>query len=299
MSKGKKRAGDYRYLWQRNGRFWVQVAVPAALQRRLGKRAIQISLGTSDVTEARQKRWKHVHSIKATFERALTNEDMTADEIEQIAQAEYQRIASVERMDTGGDIDTDLNEAISHLAEDLKSVGEAVSLPDGEVVMPGDPAIDRFEKETGIVLSKENRRDFKASIIRAQINAFDTILKRRRGLEADPIPIFNRASNATRVVTAQPSREIQFGDAMTEYLAIKSPGWAHKTRDHQQDRALARAVRAEQPEDLPLLYLDAQIVHREGVAEIARKVGEGDAGWHAAILARKTGPCQDGPDDAG
>ena len=155
---------------------------------------------------------------------------MTADEIERIAQAEYERLAAVERLDIDGDIDSTLAETIAQLAEELEHGDEAVALPGGEVVTPGDPVIDKIEKETGIILNTEKRRELKTAFIRAQINAFDAILKRRRGLEADPVPMFNKASNATRVITARPSRGIQFVDAMAEYLAIKSPTWAYKTR---------------------------------------------------------------------
>lgn len=230
MAKHKKRTGDIRYLYERGSRWWVQVAVPEALQERMKTKNIRKSLGTSDVNEARRLRWPHVHTIQATFKQALLNEDMSADQIEQIAQAEYQRIAAIEHLDVTADVDTFLIESISLLAEELESVGEAVSLPDGEVVMPGYPEIDEIEKNLGVTLSTEKRHDLKASIIRAQINAFDVHLKRRGGLEADPIPIFNRASNATRVVTAQSSNGIRLADAIDEYVSLRSPTWAYKTR---------------------------------------------------------------------
>ncbi len=230
MPRTKKASPDRRYLWQRGNRWWVQIAVPSALQDRLGKKIIQRPLGVSDINEARRLRWSHVHAIKETYKRALSNEEMTAAEIEDIAQAEYRRIATIENLDLGGDINLALAETISQLAEELEGGESAVSMPDGETIIPDDPMIQRIELESGIKLSPEKRRDLKTAITRAQINAFDAILKRRKGQELDPVPMFNAANRATSIVSRKADAGISMGEARDEYLTLKKPTWTHKTQ---------------------------------------------------------------------
>ena len=148
----KNNKGDRRYLWRRGSRWWVQVRVPDDLRPRIGKKAIQISLHTSDLNEARRLRWPHVHSIREMFRRALADEDMTSEEIERFAQAEYQRQVTVEKLNIEGDINSALADQITELAWELEHGPEAASMPDGEVIEPRNPVIEEIEATTGVTL---------------------------------------------------------------------------------------------------------------------------------------------------
>ncbi len=143
----KNNKGDRRYLWQRGSRWWVQVRVPDDLRPRIGKKAIQRALHTSDLNEARRLRWPHVHATKEMFRRALTDEDMTSEEIERFAQAEYQRQVTVEKLNIEGDINAALADQITNLAWELED-GAHVVMPDAELVEPRNP----IKKEQDSVL---------------------------------------------------------------------------------------------------------------------------------------------------
>ena len=160
----KNNKGDRRYLWRRGSRWWVQVRVPDDLRPRIGKKAIQIALHTSDLNEARRLRWPHVHSIREMFRRALADEDMTSEEIERFAQAEYQRQVTVEKLNIEGDINAALADQISDLAWELEHGPTAVEWPDGEVIQPRNPVIEEIEATTGVNLSDEKREELRKAL---------------------------------------------------------------------------------------------------------------------------------------
>lgn len=216
---------------QRGNRWWCQVRVPDALRARLCKKVIQVSLGTADLIEARHLRWPHVHSIKATFARALSDDDISSEEIEQIAQAEYQRQVAVERLNINGDIDAALAEEIVNLGWELEDGTGAAAMPDGEVIKPDDPMVAQIEKETGIELSEPKREELRKSLIRAQLSALDNILRRRRGQAEAPVGLLNPSVKLTRVpqVSTAPGSILPVSEAVNSYLAAREGEWINKT----------------------------------------------------------------------
>jgi len=225
----KNNRGDRRYLWQRGSRWWVQVRVPNALRPRIGKKAIQIALRTSDLNEARRLRWPHVHSIMDMFRRALADEDMTSEEIERFAQAEYQRQVTVERLNIDGDINGALADQISELAWELEHGPEAVEWPDREVIEPRNPMIEEIEATTGVNLSDEKREELRAALLQAQIHALDNVLKRRRGQEEDEPGILNPNATLTRPPRVTSAATLPFSEAARGYLDAKGGDWISKT----------------------------------------------------------------------
>ena len=194
----KNNRGDRRYLWQRGSRWWVQIRVPDKLRPRVGKKSIQIALHTSDLNEARHRRWSHVHATKEMFRRALDDVGMTSEEIEQFARAEYERQVSIERLNLSGDINAALVDQISNLAWELEHGPEAASMPDGEVIEPRNPMIEEIEAKTGVTLSDGKREELRTALLRSNIYALDNILKRRRGQEEDEPGLLNPKTTITR-----------------------------------------------------------------------------------------------------
>ncbi len=89
---------DFRFIYRRGaGRFYVQITVPVPLRQRLGRKLIQWSLETADVTEARDRRWPYLHGWRKAFEVALADPELTRAKVEEIAAAEVERQKALER----------------------------------------------------------------------------------------------------------------------------------------------------------------------------------------------------------
>ncbi len=89
---------DFRFIYRRGGgRWYVQITVPVPLRQRLGRKLIQLSLETSDVTEARDRRWPYYHGWRAAFEAAKNDPELTREGIEEIAAAEVERQKALEQ----------------------------------------------------------------------------------------------------------------------------------------------------------------------------------------------------------
>lgn len=90
--------GDFRKLYRRDGgRWYVQITIPVALRARLGRKLIQTSLETADVTEARDRRWPYIHGWRAAFDAARDDPNMTRKRIENLAAREIERQQALER----------------------------------------------------------------------------------------------------------------------------------------------------------------------------------------------------------
>ncbi len=91
---------------------------------------------------------------------------MTSEEIEQFAQAEYQRQVTVEKLNIEGDINAALADQITDLAWELERSPEAASMPDGEEVEPRNPMIEEIEAKTGVTLSDGKREELRMALLR-------------------------------------------------------------------------------------------------------------------------------------
>ncbi len=90
--------GDSRFIYRRDGgRWYVQITIPVPLRERLGRKLIQLSLETSDVTEARDRRWPYLHGWRKAFEVALADPELTRAKVEEIAAREVERQMALER----------------------------------------------------------------------------------------------------------------------------------------------------------------------------------------------------------
>ncbi len=67
------------------------------MRQRLGRKLIQWSLETADVTEARDRRWPYIHGWRAAFEAAKDNPKLTRAKVEEIAAREVERQKALER----------------------------------------------------------------------------------------------------------------------------------------------------------------------------------------------------------
>lgn len=82
---------DRRYLRQRSGGSWfVQVAVPRDLQRRLGRKTVERALGTADLRQAQRRRHAAVAAVLEEFDRARA-EPTLEGALPQIRQEELAR----------------------------------------------------------------------------------------------------------------------------------------------------------------------------------------------------------------
>jgi integrase len=163
------------------------------------------------------------------FQRALDSEDMTSEEIERFARAEYERQVSVERLNLSGEINAALADQISNLAWELEHGPEAASMPDGEVVEPRNPMIEEIEAKTGVTLSGEKREELRTALLRSQIFALDNILRRRRGEDDAPVGLLNPAVQSTNVRPVTTTPVYPLSEAVSGYLAAKSGDWISKT----------------------------------------------------------------------
>ncbi len=91
-------AEDFRFIYRRRGgRFYVQITVPTALRERMGRKLIQWSLDTSEKTLAQDRRWAYVNGWGRAFDKALADETMTREQIEELAAHEVERQKTLER----------------------------------------------------------------------------------------------------------------------------------------------------------------------------------------------------------
>ncbi len=89
---------DFRFIYRRGGgRWYVQITIPVPLRQRLGRKLIQLSLETADVTEARDRRWPYLHGWRKAFEVALADPELTRAKLEEIAAREVERQKALER----------------------------------------------------------------------------------------------------------------------------------------------------------------------------------------------------------
>ncbi len=86
---------DLRYLVTRGRIFWLQIAAPRTLHKRT-RRVVQKSLRTASLREAQARRWAWINAYRIAWERALADESMTAEEIEDIANQEHATARALE-----------------------------------------------------------------------------------------------------------------------------------------------------------------------------------------------------------
>ncbi len=177
---------DLRYLKRRrkNGRAlgtWTfQVAVPRALQDRLGTRVIERSLGTSSLREAQQRRWDALAEARERFKRADEHRPLSSTEIATLAQGElretYQRNA-------GSALLADFSEDIGLLADELDSAGYFLDPePGGSRSFPTRwrARAEELISRMGATPTEETIEDLRVALVEAQMAAYRAI---RRGIE--------------------------------------------------------------------------------------------------------------------
>ncbi len=86
---------DLRYLVTRGRIYWLQIATPRTLHKRT-RRVVQKSLRTASLREAQARRWSWINAYRIAWERALADESMTAEEIEEIANQEHATARALE-----------------------------------------------------------------------------------------------------------------------------------------------------------------------------------------------------------
>ncbi len=88
-------AEDLRYLVTRGRIYWLQIATPRTLHKRT-RRVVQKSLRTASLREAQTRRWSWINAYRIAWERALADESMTAEKIEDIANQEQEKARALE-----------------------------------------------------------------------------------------------------------------------------------------------------------------------------------------------------------
>lgn len=263
---------DTRYLKQRGGRWWFQIAVPSNLRAKVGKAVIAKPLGTSDIRTAQNARWEHVASWKAAFRKALDGEGLTADEIEAEAQAEFRRLASNlvvepnayhERAagQTGDPVKLALSEWIHDYQSDLK---------DGDYARV-EKQVEEVIQRTGAALDKQARDQLAQSLMRSHVAAFADAIAVREGHEPSPVRALNTARKTVERTRPRRGQGMAVSEAAKQFVAEKmrdaESSWTAQTR--KQSEAVYRLF-ADHVGDSPVdsITRDDAISFRSTVARL-------------------------------
>jgi integrase len=226
---GPVMAAGKEYLKRRNHSWYFVIAVPRPLREKFRANEIVKSLGTRDITIARQKRWPLKVEAEKTFARLAEGAPLTNGDIAAEAAKAYDTMvaaleinpptADPEPPPTIDDVeDTREQAGLRYLAEDLQE-----ALEGGEVAM-ATREVAAAEKRLGVTLDRESAlyHQLAMAIIRAKAEAVWGRMAALKGLPVDPPAFIDTATLKPVTRTPRLRHKAQgklFAEAAAEFLA--------------------------------------------------------------------------------
>ncbi len=273
---------DTRHLKRRTGarrsgqRWYVQVAVPKDLQKKLGRKTIGRGLNTPDLREAQRLRWAVLAEIEETFKRAREERGLTSIEIEAAAQRYMRETLEAIRHDPGNLFEPVPGDVDHGLIGEGQLWGMQDDLGEGDYSRV-EKAADEIVSHAGASLSDEQKDELGRALLRADIEALRATLALHRGEEPNPPRVLNaRAIDPVTLERPSPSRVIPrhgeappISEAAERYFAdqMRDPSARWTRQTEVQYRASVRLFK-DYAQDAPL---DA--VNREEAAGFLSSIG--------------------------
>ncbi len=281
-------SSDMKYLRQRRGRWFVQVAVPKDLRERFGKPNVEKYLGTSSLPEAKRLRHAAVAEIFAAFDRAREGGPLKPEEVKTEAEAELRRAyhaLAADFLDAHGRLP-----ALARMMEEdlsapvLAAINENPLLGTTTAAYAGD-----LIRRTGAEPTEESVAALSEEILRAQSAAVAML---QRGIEPPPLqdrPVRrSRAGGAPKVSEAGErylaERQRDPRASLTAQTATQMRATFRLFADHVADAPLDAVVRDDAVEFLDTMArLHRHYGRRPGaaaltLAELLKRYPAGDDG---------------------
>jgi|GEM_PF-1803771 integrase len=181
-------AAGTAYLKKRRQGWYFQVAVPADLQDRVGKKIITQTLQTRDLTKAQSLRWAKLKEWTDTFERMRGNVALSTAEIEELAQQAF-RDRLIELDDLSKEVGFGPSEEMAQLQEHRNQITDAAEVGDLSLVSARMQAI---VERTGapLVPGSASYRALSAALMSAEFHAVSGRLSALQGSPYEPPAAF-------------------------------------------------------------------------------------------------------------